>query len=803
MRRLTGFLFASALLLALHGMVWAQMPGTKLWDFNAGGRVNSSPALSQDGTIYFGAGNILHSLNPDGTPKWKYLAGGQIFSTPAVSPDGTLYFGCFDGKLYALAPNGTLKWTFETHGRIYSSPAFDSRGVIVFGSDDGRVYGVSMTGTQKWSFVTGGYVRSSPAVGADGSIYFGSWDRRLYCLNQDGNMNWSFEVDHYIYSSPAIAPDGTIYFGCVDSCLYAITPDGQKKWELSTDSHIYSSPVIGADGVIYVGSWDNRIYAVTPDGKVKWSYATGNLVQSSPAVTADGTVYCGSDENKIYAINPDGTKKWSYATGSLVRSSPIVSPDGTVYVGSEDNKLYAFKGVSGPAISSWPMFRADPRRLSRVLLLITRQPQNQVVVVGHEASFSVAASGPTPLGYQWRLNGTNVPGANSPQLVMTNVAPTQAGMYNVVISNDVESVVSANVQLTVIVAPVITEQPQPQQVAVGAAANIKVVASSLGPVTYKWFYNGGPIPMALSSSLGLNNIQLTNAGDYSVVVANAAGAVTSSVAPLMVVLPPQITIQPQSHVGAAGTEASFVAGATSSVPVAFQWRFNGANLAGATASNLVLKNIQQANGGNYVAVASNLGGSVTSAVATLTVDLPPVITAQPRSVTGIVGKPATLSVTAQSAGPATFQWLRGTNVLAGATETACVLTNVQADMAGAYQVAVKNIAGATTSAPIVLTVLHPPTVTTQPQSITTNVGARVLFTVTADGTPPLFYRWQCNGSNIANADESMFELPKISVDNVGRYAVVITNAAGAITSQVATLKIPISISLWERIKAWF
>jgi hypothetical protein len=80
---------------------------------------------------------------------------------------------------------------------------------------------------------------------------------------------------------------------------------------------------------------------------------------------------------------------------------------------------------------------------------ITTQPTNQTVVVGGTASFSVTASGTSPLSYQWSFNTTNIVGATNSLLVLTNVQLSQAGNYAVLVTNLYGSILSSNVVLTV------------------------------------------------------------------------------------------------------------------------------------------------------------------------------------------------------------------------------------------------------------------------------------------------------------------------------------------------------------------
>jgi outer membrane protein assembly factor BamB len=780
-----------------------QQQGMRLWEFDAKGHVSSTPAIGPGGTIFFGAGTNLFALTPNNTVQWKYGAAAMVFSSPALSLDGSVLFGCLDKNLYCVDSAGKLKWKFATGDRIYSSPAIDAEGIAYIGSDDGFLYAVKPNGSLKWKFQTDGYVRSSPSLGADGTVYFGSWDRLFYAVNPDGTPKWSFETGHYIYSSPAIGSDGTIYFGSVDKKLYALSPDGSKKWDFATTGHIYSSPSLALDGTVYIGSWDNRVYAVDAKGALKWSFPTGDLVQSSPAVGADGAIYIGSDESRLYAINPDGSKRWAYITGSLVRSSPVLAPDGTVYCGAEDSKLYAIRGAAGPGLSAWPGFRADARHRARVLLVILQQPQSQMLTVHSNATFQIVARGAGPLSYQWRLKGTNLTAANGPALSITNIEPANAGEYTVVVSNTVETLISAPANLSVIMPPVIVTQPQNQTITAGGSVTFSVVASSLGPLNYQWSLNGTNIPGSGSPFLILNEVPPDKAGQYGVVIGNSAGSVASTNAILVVASPPKITKQPVNQFGAIGTNIVFESSAESVVPLGFQWRLNGANIAGATAANLAINNIQPANAGSYTVAITNLAGAVTSQAATLTVTLPPVITTQPKNQTGIVGKPVSFSVIANSAGPLSYRWRVGGVDIPGAGESTFTLKEIQQTNAGMYSALVSNIAGVAVSAPAILKVLVPPGIAQQPLSATGALGKDTTFSVKATGTPTLQYSWHFNGGPGVLDTNDTLVLRTLRMDQAGKYTVIVTNTAGAVTSSPAILVIPRSPSVWERFKGLF
>jgi hypothetical protein len=83
----------------------------------------------------------------------------------------------------------------------------------------------------------------------------------------------------------------------------------------------------------------------------------------------------------------------------------------------------------------------------------------------------------------------------------------------------------------------------------------------------------------------------------------------------------------------------------------------------------------------------------------------------------------------------------------------------------------------------------PPSIVAQPQSLTNQAGTSATFSVVADGLAPLIYQWRLNGNNLAGASGSSFTRNSALANHTGDYTVVITNAAGSVTSSIATLTI--------------
>jgi hypothetical protein len=176
------------------------------------------------------------------------------------------------------------------------------------------------------------------------------------------------------------------------------------------------------------------------------------------------------------------------------------------------------------------------------------------------------------------------------------------------------------------------------------------------------------------------------------------------------VAPPALTLEPASQTVAEGGTATFSA-AASGAGLAFQWLFNSNNMAGATGSSLVLTNVSSTQGGYYAVTVTNAGGRVTSTNALLTVlpgvPPPPVITSDPTNQIVAAGETINLGVGATGSG-LVYQWYLNSNILAGATGPALVISNAAVVQSGFYFAGVSNSGGTSVSAAARVLVVPPP-----------------------------------------------------------------------------------------------
>jgi outer membrane protein assembly factor BamB len=349
------------------------------WVTDAGmtDRVEASPVIGSDGTIFIGAddGKVYAIDGTTGVIHWAVTVQSEgVDSSAAIGFDGTIYVGAGE-SVVALDPlTGTEKWRFATAGDVESSPTIGSDGTLYVGADDARVYALdSSTGALKWyfTFPDDSDTDSSPALGTDGTVYVGSDKGTLYALDgQTGNLKWFFVAVGEISGAPVLGPDGTVYVSALNSGktearTYALDGAfGLQKWVKSLPSNSKASVALGVDGMIYVSAVklpdalgsDLRAVVWAFDGETgnqKWEslLETGSQGVSAPSLGADGTVYVHAEKpsapggiGKLSALDPlTGRVNWEFATGGSSNSSPAIGADGTLYVGSDDGKVYAIR----------------------------------------------------------------------------------------------------------------------------------------------------------------------------------------------------------------------------------------------------------------------------------------------------------------------------------------------------------------------------------------------------------------------------------------------------------------------------
>jgi hypothetical protein len=429
--------------------------------------------VGSDGFLYGTTRNAVFRIRPDGS---DYQTINRFLSPGPTLRNGRIVEGP-DRNLYGLASSpGPVVYRLSRDGAtrdiVYTFPSTavptGTLGGLTAGSD-GRLYGLiemrQGTGTVAWptlfglnpdgtgfavlhvfaraaDFSTNAGTVTEPydevTEGLDGRLYgvagagpnrVGQRNGGCYAINKNGT---GFQVIRYIDSvnenmralrGPLTqAPDGTLYttadaagannFG---GAIVSLKPDGSdfrvlRRLDGLAEGGITLSGVTrGPDGTLYGVSEDNAPTAGPRAGRL-WAFepAAGNF-------------------RVLHAFQGGND-------GANPMARPILAPNGF---------LYGTAFTSANNTDAGVIFRRSPAGVSTGNTVIgggtpptiVTHPVSQTVGAGASATFTVVVSGPGPYTYQWRRDGTALPGATAATLVVPNVQAAQAGTYTVSVAN--------------------------------------------------------------------------------------------------------------------------------------------------------------------------------------------------------------------------------------------------------------------------------------------------------------------------------------------------------------------------------
>ena len=614
----------------------------------------------------------------------------------------------------------------------------------------------------------------------------------------------------------------------MDATNLVWTSSGQKPWFVqSTNTH---------DGIAAAAVGPLPVYAES-------------LIQTS--VTGPGTIsfWWADSFNTTFTFLIDGTTRaiWQQSSGSIWGNATFYLAAGRhVLTWKAGNTRNPFSYPSCMAYLDQVKFTPGS-----TLPGISRQPKSQTLAAGANATFTVAAVGTPPLGFQWYSNLVSIPGATGAAYTISNVQSDHAASYSVVVTNDFGLATSTNAILKVTPsAPTILTQTGNLQIMVGGQATFNVGAVGSNPLSYQWMFNDSPLLGETGPTLTRTNIHAVDGGNYYLVVSNTFGSVNSTNALLQVYTLNDLTASvnesriawsttnvpwlPQSnttHDGVSAAQSGVITDkqqttlqGTVSGPatITFWWKVNcdsfwdslafGVN---GTIQNSITGIVDWQKASHYIGAGTNIltwslypvHAAYAGGTAWLDeVQISPggtaaIINSNSSDIVTNAGNNVTLSVAATGTPPLFYQWaFSGTN-LPGATKATLALNNVQGGNAGIYTVVVTNDFGFATSSNMTLVVnAAAPMITQQPASQSGVINGNAVFAVAAKGSIPLQYQWRHNEVEIPGATNTVLRLSSLQLTNVGNYNVRISNDLGSMTSSIAVLEVSSSAVLeyWDR-----
>ncbi len=280
-------------------------------------------------------------------------------------------------------------------------------------------------------------------------------------------------------------------------------------------------PDVGAQGTL---SWLN----INPQaGPVQFSFVVGYPSSVAAATVTSAVVLHQNSTQPVDPKNPTGPTHVVDVTTHLTPTAIAftVASTGGGGVGSGGGGGSSGGGSSGGGGGGGA---------SSVVPVIATQPASQAVAIGSTVTLAVSATSTAPLSYLWRKNGQPVDGATTSTLTLSNVQPSDAGGYFVVVSNSQASATSVTAVLTVGLPPTILTQPASQTAAAGTPVLLSATASAPAggaAPTYQWRRDGSDVSGATAGMLALDNVQPLDAGIYTAAVTSV---VTTTSAPAVV-----------------------------------------------------------------------------------------------------------------------------------------------------------------------------------------------------------------------------------------------------------------------------
>jgi len=257
---------------------------------------------------------------------------------------------------------------------------------------------------------------------------------------------------------------------------------------------------------------------------------------------------------------------------------------------------------------------------------------------------------------------------------------------------------------------------------------------------------------------------------------------------------PSFTLQPASKEVVAGLPVVFKALATGTAPVTYAWHKLGDTATLSEFDSLKFDKVDPSqNGAHYYCTAANGVDSVHSLEAVLTVDIPPVIDAQPADTTVVAGKPASFTVTAHGSGTLVYTWTKVGDAAAILPKGAMLSLDsgsVRKYDGGTFICTITNGFGsAAVTRAALLTVKYPPAIARQPADVVGTLGLKATLSISATGTPSLGFAWTRAGDTAILSRDSLLTLGPLALSDSNSYQCRVTNLYGSVDSRVAKLSV--------------
>ena len=488
--------------------------------------------------------------------------GPMSFNIRSVAADtnGNVYIGC-DFSIEKLSPDGVLSVLPVPIDSATDMVADDQGNLYVLDSPIKRIDRNGLIST----------IASAPpgasgiAVDSIGNIFVANWMsnsiQKIDTLGSvttfagSGRQGWVDGVgtNACFYQPQGVAVDNVGNLYVADTCNHSIRKI-DSAGNITTIAGAGPSASGSADGTGCAALFNYpEGIAVHDNGSLYVADTGNNVIRKITPVGTNWLVITLAGNGGIGLHDGTGTNSTFYWPEKLA-----VSRTGNIYIADVFNGAMRIGGPPYPTISI--------------------QPQSNTVIAGSSIALSVTAAGSSNLVYRWQKDSSDLSddswmqGSGSRILTMSAISSSNAGDYCVVITNTYGSVTSDVATLTVHSPPTIMQEPNGLVKNALASASFTVVATGDGPLAFCWLKNGsvladgGRDSGSSSPNLTITNLQVVDAGSYTVVVSNSWGIATSAPPAVLTVndsLPPLLTISNPNDLRILSTASVTVTGTAS------------------------------------------------------------------------------------------------------------------------------------------------------------------------------------------------------------------------------------------------
>lgn len=428
---------------------------------------------------------------------------------------------------YAGSGSGTIVMTWSnTPGHTYLIQiwANDGRGN---GRTETFTGGANTSGSLDFGDAPGQYIIGTYVADSSGS--------QTITLSGAGSANGDYPQINLLQVRDITVTSVTNY----QSAVLSANPLGYWPLDL-TDPNANSGTATDLSG----GGNNGTYEGITPSGNLVAGPAP--YITNAVSFNGSGYVYLGSGNNPNYLNFTGPTTLEAWAQPSSLSPPNLGDIIAKGYDGSYgDQEIALRQDLSGNPYFGYlggPGVSGGQQNTSWVYLVLANDGSNDNLYINGQ----LVQSTPDKTGsisfselVSWAIGNGTLDGngrvfyGNICQVAIYNYGLSQAQVLDHYFEAELNASPAAS-------KPIIANQPQSQSGYVGGSVTFSVAALSGLPATNQWYKGSTPLPGQTNASLTLNNLQLTNAGTYSVVVGNANGRTNSASATLTVNTPNQL-----------------------------------------------------------------------------------------------------------------------------------------------------------------------------------------------------------------------------------------------------------------------